>query len=51
MKRNAKTKMYRDYKNFKIELFKKDLRENLENHTNYDYRQLDQTNLVLKLIE
>ena len=51
MKRNAKTKMYRDYKTFKIELFKKDLPENLENHTNYDYRQLDQTNLVLKLIE
>ena len=29
-------KMYRDYKTFNIELFKRD-RESLENHTTYDY--------------
>ena len=29
-------KMYRDYKTFNIDFFKKDLRESLENHTSYD---------------
>ena len=30
-------KMYRDYKTFNIDFFKRDLRESLENHTSYDY--------------
>ena len=30
-------KMYRDYKTFNIEVFKRDLGESLENHTTYDY--------------
>ena len=30
-------KMYRDYKTFNIELFKRDLGESLDNHTTYDY--------------
>ena len=29
--------MYRDYKTFNIEFFKRDLQESLENHTSYDY--------------
>ena len=36
IKRNAKMKMYRDYKTFNIDFFKRDLRESLENHTSYD---------------
>ena len=37
IKRNAKIKIYRDYKTFNIELFKRDLRESLENHATCDY--------------
>ena len=37
IKGNAKMKMYRDYKTFNIDFFKRDLRESLENHTSYDY--------------
>ena len=29
--------MYRDYKTFNIDFFKRDLGESLENHTSYDY--------------
>ena len=36
--RNAKTiNMYRDYKTFNIDFFKRDLGESLENHASYDY--------------
>ena len=34
---NAKMKLYRDYKTFSIDFFKRDLQESLENHTSYDY--------------
>ena len=37
IKGNAKKKMYRDYKTFNIDFFKRDPRESLENHTCYDY--------------
>ena len=37
IKGNAKMKMYRDYKTFNIDSFKRDLGESLENHTSYDY--------------
>ena len=37
IKGNAKMKMYRDYKIFNIELFKRDIGEGLENHTTYHY--------------
>ena len=37
IKGNAKMKMYRDYKTFNIDFFKRDLGESLENHTSYDY--------------
>ena len=37
IKGNAKMKMYRDYKTFNINFFKRDLRESLENYTRYDY--------------
>ena len=37
IKGNAKMKMYRDYKTFNTDFFKRDLRESLENHISYDY--------------
>ena len=39
IKGNSKMKMYRDYKTFNIEIFKKDLgeRESLQNYNTYDY--------------
>ena len=37
LKENTKMQMYRDYKTFNIDFFKRDLRESLENHTSYDY--------------
>ena len=37
IKGNAKMEMYRDYKTFNIDFFKRDLRESLENHTSYGY--------------
>ena len=37
IKGNAKTKMYRDYKTFNTELFKREIGESLENHTTYGY--------------
>ena len=37
IKENAKMKMYRDYKTFNINFFKRDLQESLENHTSCGY--------------
>ena len=36
IKGNAKMKMYRDYKIFNVEVFKRELEVSLENHTSYD---------------
>ena len=37
IKGNAKMKLYRDYKPFSTDFFKRDLQESLENHSSYDY--------------
>ena len=36
IKGNAKMKIYRDFKTFNNDFFKRDLPESLENHTSYD---------------
>ena len=47
IKENAKKKMYRDYKAFNMDFFKRDLRESLENHTSYDYSGFQNIFIVL----
>ena len=40
-------KVYKDYKTFNTELFKREIGEILENHTTYDYSYLQNIFIVL----